>query len=409
MNLNDLMHINLGALLRGRVEIGPPSSTQRNATRLRLATRVLSFPRRVIRGVAHANRTSCLRLVTEQLRRIVACNAPLVPALDAVLIDVPYRNVRKTLYRLRNALDAGHSLSEAMLRQTRVFPRDYIDLIRAGENTGSLGRTFDNLIGALCESERLHRAFSLPLSYFAGLLILFTAITTFLCVKVFPVFIEMLKDFGDAPIPKWHRIFLQDIPDFILYSLTRLAAPPVVAVVILLAVAVVWWSWRRGFIRLAASHVAFRTPLLGPVVVKANLGHIARVMEALINAGYPLDEALDTATTLDVLSAFRNLLGRLRDGIRRGESLSAACEREERLLPPWFRGMVSLGETSGSLPASFDRIASLYEREVVTAGMIVSRFVLPAVVLVMAGWVLIVYSYPFVMLSMITDGIISQI
>ena len=48
------------------------------------------------------------------------------------------------------------------------------------------------------------------------------------------------------------------------------------------------------------------------------------------------------------------------DGVRRGESLSAACEREDRLLPPWFCGMVSLGETSGSLPASFERIASLH-------------------------------------------------
>lgn len=412
MNLYDLLHIDLGALLRGRIEIGSPSAPRRSGSRLRRAADLLASPKRFIRNRIPVNPAHCLRLVTEQLRRIVACNAPLVPALDAILIDAPYWNVRRALYRLRNTLAAGHSLSGAMQKQPRVFPRYYIDLVRAGENTGSLGRCFDNLIGVLGESERLHRAFALPLMYFATLLIVFGGITTFLCVKVFPVFIDMMADFGAGP-PAFFRPllacmgFLDAIQSFVKALIGLSPIDLSWAIATMVVIVAVCWAWRRGLLRRAASRITLRIPLLGRVAIKANLAHIARVMESLVRAGYPLDEALETAAASDLLGAFKCLLGRLRDAVRRGESLGDACEMEADLLPPWFRGTVSMGESSGDLPTALERIADVYEREVVAAGMIASRFVLPAVVLVMACWVFMVYSFPFVLLTALTDSMIS--
>ncbi|HOV74435.1 MAG TPA: type II secretion system F family protein [Candidatus Hydrogenedentes bacterium] len=402
MKLQDLLHIDLGALLRGKVVAGPPHPS-------RWETGLLSFSSHVIRGIIPVNRTRCLKIVIAQLRRIVVCNAPLVPALDAALVDAPYRNVRRALYRLRGALDAGHPLSEAMRQQKHVFPPYCIDLIRAGESTGSLGPVLANLDTLLDESDRLRRAFALPLMYFATMLILFTGITTFMCVKVFPVFIDMLSDFGASP-PAFFRPLMAvmaffDRPPALAKHLAHGRITPmelktgaVVLLVVLLA-----WLWKRGTIRRTAVRAALMIPLAKRLVVKANLAHVARIMEFLAKAGYPLDEALDTTAACDIMGPFKRLLARLRDAVRRGESLGAAGHNEAALLPPWFRGTVAMGESSGELSMAFARIADAYSRDVVSAGIVASRFILPAVVLAMACWVFMVYSFPFVLLTALVD------
>jgi len=411
MNLRDLMHLDLGALLRGKVEVGPPSQLWRRRPLLGRVANVLLLPLRLVGDSLLRRRP--LRIVTEQLARIVACNAPLVPALDATLVDLPYRRARRSLYRLRGALAAGNTLSDAMKRQPYFFPRYYIDLVHAGEDTGTLSAALKNLIDLLTESERLRRAFVLPLSYLATLLVFSGMITTFLCVKVFPVFGEVLNDFGSSPLvgmPRPLQMFIRFGDRFLALmrwaglSSARTAAELVAIAVVLLAF---WLVWRGGFIRLAANHAALRIPLVRRLVIKSNLSHVARIMEVLLKAGYPVDEALDTTATTSILSVFTSVLERLRDRVRQGESLSAACERESRLLPSSFRGMVSLGESSGQLPDSLGRIADHYEREVITAGMVASRFILPAVVFLMASWVLIVCSYPFMMIKILVDTMTS--
>jgi type IV pilus assembly protein PilC len=410
MNLHDLMHLDLGALLRGKVEVGPPSQLWPRRPLLGRVANVLLLPLRLVGDILLWRRP--LRIVTEQLARIVACNAPLVPALDATLVDLPYRRARRSLHRLRGALAAGNTLSDAMKRQPYFFPRYYIDLVRAGEDTGTLSATLKNLIGLLTESDRLRRAFVLPLSYLATLLVFTGMMTTFLCVKVFPVFGQILNDFGSSPLigmPRPLQMFIRFGDRFL--ALTRWAGfSPALTAAALIAIAVMllvfWLMWRGGFIRLAASHVALGIPLVRRLVIKSNLGRAARIMEVLLKAGSPVDEALDTTATTSILSVFKSVLERLRDRVRRGESLSAACEQESRLLPPSFRGMVSLGESSGLLPDSLGRIADHYEREVITAGMVASRFILPAVVLLMASWVLMLYSYQFMMMTTLVDSMI---
>ena len=417
MRLRDFLHVDLGALLRGKVEIGPPMR-QRRDDLVSLPRRGTSLLLRVVGAFLlpfrmagnSVFRRRPLRLVTEQLGRIVACNAPLVPALDAIIADAPYRRARLALYRLRGALAAGSTLADAMMRQPRVFPRYYVDLIRAGENTGTLGPALKELRGVLAESERVRRGFTAPLSYGATLLLVCGALTTFLCLKVFPVFANMMRDYGGSAFIGLHRP-LRAYMDFLHYF------PPThwwigqfpLAIAILAVLVACWLALRHGLVRLAASHVALGIPLLRRLVIKSNLGHAARILQVLLKAGYPVDEALDTVATASVLGVFKSALGRLRDRVRRGESLSAACERESRLIPLSFRGMVSLGESSGALPESLGRIADDYEEEVMTSCMIASRFILPAVVLLMASWVFIVYSYPFVMLASLMDAMVGQI
>lgn len=414
MNLRDLLHIDLGSLLHGKLELNPDFQASRFAGSSRRKPYLLSLPQRIVRGVVRPNRARCLRLATEQLRRIVVCNAPLVPALDAIVVDAPYRNVRRTLCRLRDAVAAGHSLSQAMQRQPRMFPRYYVDLVRAGENTGSLVHSFDTLLNMLGESERLHRAFVLPLTYFGVLLLLFAAITTFLCIRVFPTLNAMIGDFG-TPSPVlyrpvlWYTRLVDTIGKAIDDSISGVVNPAALNMGAAFAgLAVTVFLWKRGTIRRVASYALLTLPFARRVVIKANLAHVARVMDALIKAGYPLDEALDTTVACDVLSAFKKLVARLRDAVRRGESLADACRKESRLLPAWFCGTVSLGESSGDLPMAFERIADFYQREVVASGMIVSRFVLPAVVLIMACWAFTVYSYPFILLTVLSDTLISS-
>lgn len=420
MKLYDLLHIDLGALLLGRIEIRPraarPIQPRVNRRRWHAVRNAVGFVPRLLLETFYPDRRRTQQLVFEQLSRIVACNAPMVPALDAITPDAPFRRVRLALYRLRDALAEGRSLSEAMRRQPRVFPRYSVDLIHAGENSGSLHPAIKDVIRILERSDRLHWAIEMPLVYFAALNILGVAITTFLLAKVFPVFHDLLREFGGATRLDTHPIWvINAVFEAVGYRLFGGLPVRVTSHVVMwwMAVAAVllggWLAWRKGLIRLAASQIALRIPILGRWVIKAQLAHVARIMPVLLKAGYPVDEALDSTAATGILGAVRNMLARLRDGVRRGDTLSAACDREAQMLPLSFRTMIALGERGGHLYEAFERIADQYDREVHTAGMIASRFILPVTVLLTACWFLVVYSYQFVILAELADSIVSQI
>ena len=412
MNWRDLLHIDIIAYLRGERVVVPVGARRRHtllreilATPLRLLGSLLTLP--------FTRRRHMLMQVTEQLSRIVACNAPLVPALDACLVDAPNRRLFGVLYRLRTSLARGLPLSQAMRRQPLFFPRYYIDLIRAGENTGTLERALVNLSRGLDESTRLRQTVARNFGYLFAVFFFACGMVLFLCVKVFPVFYEILADFREStgstvrPRMPW----ITEVLDAI--SMHRGVMPRLATLIVFPTLAVggligLWWAGRRGSLRAAANYLGLALPFFRGLVIQSNWARAARILQPLLEAGYPVDEALDSAAEADVLPPFARAMGRARDRVRQGTSLAQALKQETWLVPVSLQGMVSLGETSGRLPDALDRIAYLYESRVSKVSGIIAGAVVPIGVLALAGLLLSVYMYPFQVIAQLVDLITSE-
>jgi type II secretory pathway component PulF len=411
MKIRELMNINLGALLFGRVETDPLArpidSLSWMTIPFRVVASVLSFPFRVVGDYLFIQ--SPLQTVIEQLRQIVANNAPMSISLQVMSKDAPRYSIRVALFRLHQAMDQGCSLSEAMIRQPRFFPRYCIDLVRAGEETGTLMETFGNII-EIQENVRRTK------QYFAGMLVAVCLIGSFLMIKVLPVFHDILQEMGGTPHGLAHRIMsgiedascnLKDIPKSLI-QLDPLALAMLFGILLMVLVLSALFMPAGNLLRRVFSYLALRIPGLRNIVIAGNLGHLARLLGILLKAGYPLDEALERLMASDVRVGFTRMVGRLRAHIQQGQTLAAAMERESRLLPMAFRGMTAMGESAGLLPEALEQMADHYEIRYFHAGAIVSRFLLPLFILIAGGMVMLVYTYPFSLYCAMVDAMTVQ-
>ena len=419
MNWHDLLHIDLGALLRGKTEIlpAPRKRTDPQAPE-NVAREFVMVPvrrgadlLRMAGGSVRASRRFNLIVVTDQLARIVACNAPLVPAIDAIMEDAPKWRVWRVLFNLRVTLAQGASLSDAMRAQPRFFPGWYIDLVQAGENTGALYPVLADLSNNLSESSRVRSSLHRGLAYLAALFVFSCLMMTFIGLKIFPVFNEILNDFGIGSDVFFLAAF-KGCSNFLvfLYAGRAWGIPHFIILPLLIALAAVvlkvTWRSKRG--ALAWGSLALAIPFVRGLVVQSNLAHAARVLEKLLCAGYPVDEALESAAGSDINPVFGVSLRRMRERVRQGETLSDAAERETWALPASFRGLVALGESSGRLPEALDRIAHLYQQRVLKVIHMLLSVLFPIGVMAMGCWVLVVYAMPFRAMIAIVDGMLAS-
>ena len=413
MQWRDLLRLDLGALLAGRVVVTPRAKkpeAEVESDRSLLAeildgtTRVLLSPALLFRRVRRTGRDLALAHLTDQLARIVACNAPLVPALDALAYDSPNSRILVALLNLRDGLEQGLTLSEAMRGQPRFFPRYYCDLVEAGENTGSLHAVLTDLALGLAEAAQAAGRVRAMLLYLVMVLVICGTITAFIAIKILPVFAEMAADFGfDLP---WTVKKLVSFVDLVLWQ-SQVVWVGAWALVLVGAV-FLWRGRRHPTIVQVRTRVALALPFFRRVLIQTNLARASRILERLVAAGYPLDEALESTAEADINPIYTEALARMSDQVRHGKTLQQALEIEGRLFPASFRGIVSVGESSGRLAQWLGRAAHFYERRTHKMVHIAVSTVFPVCIVALGCGVMVVYSSVFLVMIGLIDGILAS-
>ncbi len=366
--------------------------------------------------------------VTSQLEALVRCNSPLVYGLQMAAIDAPNANVASVLLGLRDDMAAGSRLWESMARLNNFFPRYYVDLVKVGEETGSLERTFADLcdlqIQALdfWDGSKAWIYFYLPLLCLSNLLVLL-----FLATYIFPEFATMMRDFGGElpPLAQWLSSW---VPNLFFDAAPTPLGPfagaagsgttqgtslvsiffwllPVFFVVFGLLVCVV--ALNREAVARFLSPIGIYIPGLRRLIMYANLGHMAIVLDRMLSAGIPLDQALASAAQLDLNPVFARKLERLRTRILQGETLSDAVVAE-RGFPDSFSALVSVGERSGLLEESLRKLGAHYSRQTTKAVRLLADTVGPVCVLLVGILVLAVNVTAFSMLTSLSQSLIDS-
>lgn len=304
------------------------------------------------------------------------------------------RRSRTGIYlALEQRIAEGRSLSEAMGTLPRFFPRHLTDLVEAGETAGNLERAFDQFGDSMLRSISLHRELRLTLLYVKVVLFLQLGIVAFILVKVLPIFSEILReitpdgsaDYADATMASVPglAVVVPGLPVIQTWGNYLIEwGPPILAAI------AGYGAWRlvsrfrrrRHWASRGTSSILLLVPWFRGLVVRDNLGLIAMMLQGLLRAGVPLDRALALAADSDLLPAYRQWLGALRERIQQGDSLRDALDRTRprRLVPDSFCGLLEAGERSGELPAMLERIATLYRRDTEKRVHVLAALVLPA-------------------------------
>jgi len=319
-------------------------------------------------------RTQDLLLFTEQLARLLKAGIALDKALK-ILTQIFSATDRAELeavtIALRHELEQGRRLSEALAAQG-IFPDFYVNLVQAGEASGALEVILEDLGVYLKERQKFQQELLSALLYPSFLLIFgLLAIQTVL-VYVLPRFGNIFEEMGVEPP-----------------ALTRF----------LIHLGLFWrqWGWSfllglaglffyfryRVFTRQNRSQVEnwlIKMPLVGHLVLLADLARVSRSLAVMIKGGVPIEKALALSAAVPSLELLRSFFAGLAEEIKRGKSLSILLVNLPGKLG-FVHDLVAIGEETGNLAISFFDVASMCEEEVRVATRRLLNLLEPATIL----------------------------
>ena len=328
-----------------------------------------------------------LYLLTRQLHVLQKAGVSLLASLQALQTQLPVGTLKQVLESVCHDLIEGRSVSQALAQHPQTFPPVFLGIIRSGEAAGMLVESLNQLTQLLeWEIEvrqRLREALQYPIIVLSTLCLALTVIATF----VLPQFARMFQSFR-IELPLQTRLLI---------GLSHLLSHHGWLIFLALAGMVcAWWAYLRTESGgLFWDQRKLRLPIVGTIIVQLAMARLARITAALHHSGLPILETLALVRESIGNRVFQAMLGRVRERVKGGVSLTQAMSQEP-IVPPVVIQMVATGEETGRLSDLLHSIAEYYEQQ---AGYVLRRLMVslePILLLVVGLGVLLLATAVFV-------------
>ncbi len=296
-----------------------------------------------------------LLLFSRQMHTLLKSGVPIMRALSGLQDAAINPEMKRVIGEIRESLEGGRELSQALARHPRVFSSFYLSMVRVGEATGLLEEIFFRLFEHL-EFERYMReqvktALRYPMFVVIAMAIAIVIVNLF----VIPAFAKVFAGFG-AELPMMTRVLLGFSEFMVAYW------PLMLALVIGCVVAFRSWVGTVNG-RYIWDRTSLKFPIAGKILHKAALSRFARSFSLGIRSGVPVMQALsNSAQTVDNSYVARCIEG-MRENVERGESLLRASI-SSGIFTPVVLQMVAVGEESGAVDDMMNEIGDMYRQEV---------------------------------------------
>ncbi len=323
---------------------------------------------------AYLRRKKRIDLVTftTELTALVGAGLPLDRSLQILSEISEDKETAEISRQLLESIKEGSSFSEALSRHPKVFPRIYINMVRAGEAGGVLDSVLKKLLEFLESTKQLKESiysamiYPVILTFTGGISIII------LLTYVIPKFSQIFEDIGQS-IP---------LPTQILISVSGFLGT---YWWLLASVVVAGWVLFRRYISKQEGRRRwdeFKLRLFGEVIIKLETARFCRTLGALLKGGVPLLQALSNVKDVIGNTVIASSIEGVISGVREGEGMAGPMERAG-IFPPLAVSMIRVGEETGQLDEMLLKVADTYEKSLRVA---VKRFVSllePVMILIM--------------------------
>lgn len=325
-----------------------------------------------------------LAIATRQLSTLVAAGITLVESLTALVEQVEHPRLKKVLGMVKQRVNEGGSLADALSEHPKVFNNLYVNMIRAGESSGALDVVLGRLADFTESAAQLRNKLIGAMLYPVIMIVVGIAIVSILFAVVIP---KVTKIFDDMQVTlPWTTRLLIAVSSFTrdYWYLIVIGVP-----------LSIWLFLRylktpRG--RAWFDRVQLKAPIFGELIRMLALSRFAKTLATLLSSGVPLLTALDIVKNIVHNTVLSGVIESARDAIREGESIAAPLKRSGQF-PPLVYHMIAIGEKSGQLEEMLQNIARSYESQVdVRVGALTSLLEPVMIVVMGAGVAFIVFS-----------------
>ncbi len=325
--------------------------------------------------------TAALAQFTTQLAVLQSSGLPIVRSLRILAGQEKPGLLKSTVTRVREDVEGGTSLSEALSKHPKVFDTLYVNMVKAGEAGGALDTILVRLAGFMEKAQALRaqiRSASIyPTVVFSlALLVLFVVMTL-----VVPKFQEFLADLG-RDLPPLTVAVLKTSEVLRQYWYAFLGLPVLFVVGLKLL-------GRTAKGRLFLDRVRLKLPLFGPILHKNIITRFCRTLATLLSSGVPILESFGIVRNSIGNRVVENAIDDVRASVREGEGIARPLG-ESGLFDDLIVNMVDVGEKTGELDKMLSRIGDSYENQV---DRLVKGFVSvlePLLIIVIGGVVLVI-------------------
>ncbi|HET7925191.1 MAG TPA: type II secretion system F family protein, partial [Rhodanobacteraceae bacterium] len=281
---------------------------------------------------------------------------PMVQAFE--IIAGGQRNVRfkNMLTDVKQNIEGGSALHEAMAKYPVQFDELYRNLVRAGESAGVLDTVLDTVATYKERSESIKGKIKKALFYPAAVMVVAFLVMLILLIFVVPVFQNVFASAGVA-LPAFTQMVVNMSEFMQSYWL------PFLAVLIVAIVGIIMAYKRSEKMQHAVDRMSLKIPVIGNILRQSAIARFARTLGVTFKAGVPLVEALDSVANATGSVVYNDAVKRIREDVAIGHQLQLAM-RQTNLFPNMVVQMVAIGEEAGALDKMLFKIADFFEEEV---------------------------------------------
>jgi general secretion pathway protein F len=372
-------------------------------------------------------------MMTRQLATLVSAGIPLVEAVSALIEQVDKLEFKRVLTKIVDRLNEGSSLAKALEGHPQVFSNLYVNMVAAGEASGTLEGVLERLADFLESQSKLRGKVGAALAYPALMLVIGSGLITVMMVVVVPK-VTAIFDSLDRALPWYtqvligtsHLVASSEMLGFavalVTFTLARAAlrdyqeserakhltfvtlALVAGSLLVLFAFAVdsfgayvigivvgiglawlmAWLSTPEG--RIAKDGFMLRMPVFGALVRMLAVSRFARTLATLLRSGVPLLKAMEIVKNVLDNAKLEQVVETAAGSIREGESIAGPLKRSGDF-PPIVTHMIAVGERSGQLEQMLENVARAYDAQVETRVQALTSLLEPLMIVVMGGGV----------------------
>jgi len=315
-----------------------------------------------------------VHVATRQLATLLGAGIPLVPALNGLVEQTGNQVLKKVIAQIKDSVNEGNSFTAALSDHPRLFSNIYVNMVKAGEASGSLDVVLEQLADFGENQQELRSRISAALIYPIILSIVAVVILALLLIIVVPNITKVFEDSQQAlPLP---TIILLNISNFLSHYWWFLV---IVLTGIFIGIRLII---RQPAGKKVWDRIKLTMPLFGDLNIKIAAARFGRTLGSLLHSGVPLVTSLRIVRNMFNNVHISDVMDEATEELEKGGSLSRTLKGSKWFLPMMIQ-MIAVGEQSGTLERMLNKVAESYEKEVEAKMKALTSLIEPFMILLM--------------------------
>lgn len=316
-----------------------------------------------------------LSVFCRQFVSITQAGVPMKEALQMLSEQTENKWLKRAISEVLLNVEKGNTLADSMRSQPDIFPPMLVNMVEAGEQSGSLEMAFSRMAVHFEKEAKLKATIKKATIYPIILVIAAIGVIAVMLLFVIPIFIDMFADL-DIEMPA--------ITMFVMNSSRWMTSHWYVVLAIIVGVVAAYkLIYRTTQGRLTIDRIKMKMPLFGKLTVKTACSQFARTMSTLLMSGISTIDALETTSKIVNNIHYTNAMLKAREEVMKGVPLSEPLEASG-IFPPMVYHMTGIGEETGNVEEMLEKMADYYDEEVEMTTQSVLAAMEPIIILFMA-------------------------